>query len=312
MAGSNVSRQNAIFIAGLTHSGSTLLDFMLGSQDRLIGLGEVAPLLNPDSAKLYEGDRQCSCGSLLADCPYWGALLRSLKKRELHSWPERYHRAYEVFFEVFGSDAIPVDSSKSLRSLRLVAEMKDLHLHVVHLIRDVRGWTVSHLDIEQRSSNNTLRARYRREGRRAWRSFLLSGAAGRFLVWYHGNRRITKYLQENGIDTCCISYEELVLDTARATDRLHRFANGGGTTSESIESSKSHIALGNRIRLQPERREIRYDPRWLYRSDWMLPAAIFPHIMKYNSEVTYVGLRPDYAARIQPEGAAAKSSSFAR
>jgi hypothetical protein len=283
----------AIFIAGLTHSGSTLLDLVLGSQGRLIGIGEVAPLLHPSSPKLQEADRRCSCGENLSTCVYWGEVLRSLQSRNLTSWLDRYRHAYDVFYSVFGNETILVDSSKSLRSLRLVASMNLPQLRVIHLTRDVRSWTVSRLDVDRRRKMYAVRDLYRIHGLKAWRPILMRGPSARFMVWYYGNRRIAEFIEGLDVRTCAVSYEELALDTSNATDRLLNFVGEEVAATETIGSSKSHIALGNSMRLKPERREIRYDIKWLYRREWQIPTLIFPHIMNYNMRTTYLALRSD-------------------
>ncbi|HEV2125986.1 MAG TPA: hypothetical protein VGW38_24790 [Chloroflexota bacterium] len=59
-----------VLVAGLTHSGSTVLDLLLGSHPRLVGMGEVMPLLRPGNPMLDEPDRVCSCGEPLESCPF--------------------------------------------------------------------------------------------------------------------------------------------------------------------------------------------------------------------------------------------------
>jgi hypothetical protein len=56
----------------------------------------------------------------------------------------------------------------------------------------------------------------------------------------------------------------------------------------SLLDSSSHSVLGNRMRSQMEKRQgIFYDNRWFSRNDWLLPAILFPHIMRYNAKEVY-------------------------
>ena len=61
-----------LYIAGLAHSGSTLLSRVLGEVEGLFAAGEVYAL----SERIANGDR-CGCGAALGECPFWGAVLRS-------------------------------------------------------------------------------------------------------------------------------------------------------------------------------------------------------------------------------------------
>ena len=59
--------------------------------------------------------------------------------------------------------------------------------------------------------------------------------------------------------------------------------------------SQSHILVGNTKKSDSERRQrIVYDNRWMYRNDWVIPAALLPNIMRYNAEEVYKNIK-DYS-----------------
>ena len=60
-----------------------------------------------------------------------------------------------------------------------------------------------------------------------------------------------------------------------------------------IENSKSHNVLGNRMRRQSDKLKLLYDIRWFQRNEWLVPSLLFPKIMKYNTSQVYrnVGTR---------------------
>lgn len=273
-----------VFVAGLTHSGSTVLDLLLGSHPRLVGLGEVVPLLRPGNAMLDEPDRVCSCGEPLETCVFWSAARAELRRLQDATVPQRYRRLLDVFAELFGRDRIPVDSSKSLGALHMAASVPELQVEVLHLIRDVRSWTISRLDTDVRRGDFTLRDLYRKHGSDAWRPLVLRSSYARFLVWYRGNRRIQKFLAERNLPVLQVGYEEFALSPGTPTSEIWRFLGVDSIpTPTEVSGSKSHIALGNRMRLQPERQiSISYDSRWFYRTEWVLPSVLLPHIMRYN------------------------------
>lgn len=301
-----------MFIAGLTHSGSTLLDLMLGSTGRFIGLGEVVALLRPESArKLNDPDRRCSCGSLLSYCPFWSRVIEALRRTPNATTQERYLLLLDLFHEVFGSDKVPVDSSKSFRALQVVAGLPHVEPKVIHLLRDVRGWAVSRRDIEERAGPRIYEDLRQRVGRRAWLHYYpRRNAFARFLVWYRGNRKFQKFLSRQESPPFVVSYEELALDTVNVIEKLCPFLGIDPTERMyEISESDSHIALGNPMRLDDSKLErISYDCRWFQRKDWMIPALLLPHVMRFNSDWVYTNsdyspsLPMHHYASSQPRG----------
>ena len=63
-------------IASACHSGSTLLDLLLGNHSRMTSGGELNRLT------LYSADRICTCGETVVACPYWSSVRAGLSKRE--------------------------------------------------------------------------------------------------------------------------------------------------------------------------------------------------------------------------------------
>lgn len=268
-------KKRVIFIAGLTHSGSTLLSRLLTSTDDLIGLGEVVPLLTHSSSKLQERERRCSCGRSVAGCRFWSRVSREGRQESNQNFQEMYSSVLETFSEVFGETKIPVDSSKSLKALKLVSSIPGVELTIIHLVRDVRGWLVSRRDVD---------ARRRREGNPEEIPRWQRTALGRFFIWYHGNRRLIEFAEQTGLERVAVSYEGLALRTEEVMNRL--------TDALNIQSTyplqgEAHVLLGNRMRLREDSAVIKYDYRWLARSDWHLPSLLLPGIMKHNEAWVY-------------------------
>lgn len=68
-----------IFICSAGHSGSTLLDMLIGSHPQCESLGEV--VLLPMEFAL---DRVCTCGSQIRECPLWSDVARRLGVDPVH------------------------------------------------------------------------------------------------------------------------------------------------------------------------------------------------------------------------------------
>lgn len=149
------SRTEIIFIASLPHSGSTLLDLILGSHRQIEGLGEISKLKRYAEAT-FDGaqhgkKQQCTCGALnVWQCPHWSqvdAVLRrqasGLRGLELASADRRRFRhdnrlLYAAVLEASGKKFV-VDSSKSVRRLRVLLDIDEFRLHPVFLYRQPHG-----------------------------------------------------------------------------------------------------------------------------------------------------------------------------
>jgi Sulfotransferase family len=65
-----------IYICSAGHSGSTLLDLLLGSHSRIESLGEIS-FLSHDIAV----DNRCTCGSPVRECHIWRSVVKQLSSR---------------------------------------------------------------------------------------------------------------------------------------------------------------------------------------------------------------------------------------
>jgi hypothetical protein len=65
-----------VYICSAGHSGSTLLDLILGSHSRMVSLGEV--VFVPSSMVI---GKDCSCGAAMSTCEYWQRLLQCMERR---------------------------------------------------------------------------------------------------------------------------------------------------------------------------------------------------------------------------------------
>lgn len=278
-----------VFVAGLTHSGSTILDFLLGAQSRLIGLGEMVALLDPATRKLDDDSRECSCGQSVVDCAFWGEVRRRLSRETSGALAQRYSLALRAFTDVFGREAVPVDSSKSLRALKLAVGLRPETVRVIHIIRDVRSWIVSRHDTDVRRHLYKFPDLYTSLGWRAWKPFVTRNAYARFLTWYLGNRQLERFLSVSGVPALQVSYENLCFSGPSVASELCAFVGvSQGDATADLATSRSHIALGKRVRPRySERSALRYDMPWFYRTDWHGPTVVFPRVMRYNRTAAY-------------------------
>ena len=269
-----------IYICSLPHSGSTAMSLFLGTHSRLIGLGGIDRAVTVLSDVLAsqggkkERKLQCTCGAPALECVYWGEIARQLPVRRPKDRPARYEMALEVFAAVFGSDRIPVDSSKHVEPLDDLARLPALDLKVLHLMKDVRSLTMSFIDNARRDKKSA------RPG-----SFL---AIQYFLRWWRENGKIDNAVARHHLPALRAGYEEMCLAPEIILAAISAFLEiPAEVGSLDFSESASHLIVGNRMREQAEKQRLRYDHRWFARRDWTLASVIFPHIRRYNSKAVY-------------------------
>jgi hypothetical protein len=268
-------KRKIVYIVGLAHSGSTVLDMLLTTGGKAVGLGQVWTVVH--QAPGWGKDRVCSCGAAAPDCPIWGpALLRLGQLSPGASAANRYQIVLESVDCLYGEATTIVDSSKHAEYLAMLNEMPAIELAVLHNMKDVRPFTISTLD-------NSLRKGARRE---------LPEKI--FYQWYRDNRAgIALVSRLLGRAAIRVTYEELCLSTEAAAARLgEALGESYIDTDAALDAGRTHIIAGNRLRL-PENgkaKQLEYDHRWFARHEWLRPYILMPMVRKYNEQCMH-GLR---------------------
>ena len=141
-----------IYIAGTSHSGSTLVDLMLNAHPAIFASGEVLKLNR--QLKIKDARRgthaPCSCGApSLWECRFWSAVDRRTREtsgkslvdldmldyRELDAASAPNAVVFKAIAEVSGKSFV-VDSSKLPGRLSYLMRLKDLDVYPVHLVRE--------------------------------------------------------------------------------------------------------------------------------------------------------------------------------
>lgn len=250
-----------VYIVGLGHSGSTLLDMLLGSHSQMRGLGEIVPFLK---ATDWEKELQstCSCGEKGYDCPFWSEIPSRIAGTS--DWQQAYFQVADFFFEKYGKAEVLVDSSKNsypyLKKLQA-----DYDLKILYLCRDFRSWTYS---------------RWANGG-----GLALSKA----LRWRAENQKLEFQLKRMGLrDYMRVGYEELALYPQFILEKICAYI--GLDFEESMlnfNQTRSHIINGNLLRADREKRAaIRYDARWMTSGRIQRTAALLP-FFQYNKARVY-------------------------
>lgn len=157
-----MEKETIVYISGDGHSGSTLLDILLGSQEKAFSAGELIFL----PKKGIENMEYCSCGQPVPDCEVWSRVIDEWEKERILKLDE-YMRIqskltsnknlissylslrtpsgkvldflkdtenlYRNIFKITETNII-VDSSKTPNKL-LILKNLGFEVHAVHLIR---------------------------------------------------------------------------------------------------------------------------------------------------------------------------------
>jgi hypothetical protein len=270
-----------LYIVSLSHSGSTLLDMILGSHRCCVGLGEIEKVLvSIEHDSLKYTNNLCSCGMRMTDCAFWGKMFEKLVNYK-GSLIDKYRFVIEQFQNDFGQDTILIDSSKKIESVIELNKHFHFSIKTIFVIKDVRNYV-----------NSAIR-NYKRDNRKL--NFLESLVYYHYLNWHKQNKKIFYYLTKNSINYMCIGYEDLCFNKNIVVNNICKFI---GIDYEkdmlNLSNSKSHILVGNRMRNQKEKQEILYDYSWFKNKKLLLSSFLFPHIMKFNNKFVY---NPSYTER---------------
>ena len=153
--GMSAEPTKVLYIAGVPHSGTTVISQILGQLDGVVSVGELYYL----SAALENGDL-CGCGELVRECPYWTTVLNAAGVSAETLRSDRYYMAIrELPAVLLRPRAVPspayrsalsavvreaaaavdarvvVDSSKSPTVGRILDLTLGVDLHVLHVVR---------------------------------------------------------------------------------------------------------------------------------------------------------------------------------
>ena len=271
-----------IYVLGWGHSGSTLIDKIIGSSKKVFSLGEFIFL--DFYAKRIQHTKVlrpfvCTCEQEFSDCRYWGAVKECVElssrrvvydesHRDRLAWVARYvwailtGRKTRSNEETLGDDedilrcallnAPPgtkylLDSSKDFARFARLKLMRDVEVFPVFLIRDVRAVAHSYVKRERQALGlNRM-------------SYL--GAAIR---WVFVNTMSQILLWVSRSTYVRVSYDQFCTDPGRVVSHLNMTMGLDISPDhfvEDVNSTEYHNVGGNLVRFKPLK-EIRADRSW--------------------------------------------------
>lgn len=236
------NKYRLIYIAGGGHSGSTLLDMILGTSPEVFGTGE-AYFYNSyndktKDPKLYEvHKRVCSCGREFGECPFWNSVKETADKKmsvdRRFSFLDTIKTIWNILipwksfqFDIRNLDdqhfmdsvhktlndpkiRYLLDSSKDPRRLlQLEQTFGEERIKLIFLVRDIRGYINSY--------TNPNKWRVRDAGLKP-ENFIRTG-----LRWIAVNLSIKAYIAVHNIDAIKIEYDQFAKDPDTVFQRIEK------------------------------------------------------------------------------------------
>lgn len=256
-----------IYIVGEGHSGSTLLDLLLGSHSCIESAGEIAEIAKYyfDTSKTkiedininYVGDdlyNLCTCGNTVHTCDYWNNIIRNaggtdmlsnLRARKRKDFMNSNCNLIRAILKESGKEIFCDSSKDTIRLIRLV-DSKFFNIVSVHLVRDGRAVAYSFKKKGERLNKNIPRYNYY-EAIKMWRKI------------NNSIYRISHYLP----NYMCIKYEDFVKHPRKyVADILSKFNLKFEEDQLQFWKYSHHNIGGNRLRITANQ-EIKSDIKFL-------------------------------------------------
>lgn len=247
-----------IYIVGTGHSGSTLLDLILGSHTRIESVGELVTFNDYFAAggPLAHARRGCTCGRHVEHCPYWERVRGSLgadfgrgthlPMRDGEGFAARNTALLGAILAASGKSMV-CDSSKDVRRLASLLRSDRFDCRVIHLVRDGRAVAYSYERLARAGTPDPV----------PWDCYD-SALRG----WAELNERIVGELTGRA-DVLRVRYEDLAADPGT---EMVRVLDWLGLPFEPDQlcfwQFTHHNLCGNRMRMRP-RPEIKQDDEYL-------------------------------------------------
>ena len=233
---------NLIYITGNGHSGSTLLDMLIGSHSKCVTLGEIHQLT-------LKAKGVCACGAAnYKECDFWRDVDNRLRSSggpqlsELHvdsSQESEFRRSNHALLSVLQEKTSArwfVDSSKKLTRLKSLLSDPSINVLPIHIVRRPEGVVCSNM-AKGRGFYHSLQSYY-------------SGLCSRY-----------KYLRHKPCLT--VSYEELCSFPEQVMAHIMRHLGLDFELEQLDWSSHDHHNVnGNKRTRTSSQSVIRLDERW--------------------------------------------------
>lgn len=281
-----------LYICGAGHSGSTLLDMLLGSHSRIASLGEIINLPMD-----WATNNRCTCGAHVRDCDVWSNVVHEFERKDgIDVTADPYSLNLGPIYAVVGDKRVTRGGYRVRRRLKAALHYLELRSGMFGALKPVLRGIHSGLqnnltlfdlvgerldaDYVVDSSKVYMKAvglyklapeRIRiilliRDGRAVYHSMRKRGFERQFSLdtWYTHFRRALPLIERQVDQThvLTVKYEDLATDPARELERICAFAGlEFEPTMLDFKSKVHHNVNGNDMRFS-NASEIRLDESW--------------------------------------------------
>ncbi len=288
-----------IYILGLGHSGTTLLDLVLDSHSQIVSAGEVYqfqyffyPECSPKEIQKKNQLKQrqfvCTCGVNVNECGFWSRVKEELSNNygiwqvdprsdKQDKFVSENYVLMEAILKVSGKTFF-CDNSKSLERLEKLLKSDWFDISIIHLIRDGRGVAFSHTKKgEKIGFANSQRYNYYQV----------------LKTWNNQNISIRKKY-ENNDNYILIRYEDFV-DNPQAclVQILNKIGLSLDDNQININQFEHHQFAGNRETMSQSRdkkqtisRDLSYVKNLTFKEWWLGTILACPALKTFNYPMT--------------------------
>jgi len=299
-----------LYIAGVSRSGTTLLECMLNGLTGVCGAGEVTHIWD----RGFSRNELCGCGEPFHQCEFWSQIKKDAFEsedfdyrttRDLRSYVCAYHhlpqllipelrselfesrlraysgrlvRIYQSIQRISGARLI-TDSSKYPSELFLLGAMDQIELRVVHVVRNVKAVVYAWQKRKQRPDVHWKKEYFSRY------PFYQTA-----LAWNVFNLLIAMF-ESRDVPYIRVHYEELIREPKATLAAICRVADVAAHDLDfgedhTVYLGDNHTVSGNPVRFQRGPITLKVDDEWENRARpvhrWLVDLMTFPLQRRYG------------------------------
>jgi hypothetical protein len=235
-------RMRIVYIVGLAHSGTTIIDRMLSCFPGVIGLGEVDQIIRKVGLRTI-AKHACPCGAEATACAFWKHIVGGTYEAPADFFGDVVKTARSQGYSTIVDSSKTVGTATHYRRMLSRNEVTDVAL--VRVVRDPRGWVHSMMRREKIEPTDHLSVRKL------------------FYRWLLSSIKLDTKMQKQGRTPIYVWYDKLIL--AREESKLAALIGLPPVPDGkfSLLAANQHSIAGNKFAFSEKREKLTYDIRWL-------------------------------------------------
>lgn len=201
-------KKTITYILSTNYAGSTMLALMLGAHSRVLQIGEAKRLRRVKHKQLPCA--LCGHGNI---CSLFDGIT-----------PDKTPQLYDIIFSRADVDVIVDHSKKPFWAKQFLEQRDKYDIKFIHLVRDprslVRRWDMK---FEGKSKTAQRWKLIRKSTDMLFRAPFCNATEIYMYKWLYQNREISEFLSKYQLDSCILTYRDLVLDTEEQLKRINDF-----------------------------------------------------------------------------------------